>query len=132
MKKVINPSELVEPRGFNHGFLCSGGQTLFLAGQDASGPDGRIVAPGDMVAQYEQVLKNLQAVCRAAGGSLHDIVKMNIYVSDRDLYVAHLKKLGEVHQRYFGRHYPATALFEIVGFYQKENLVEIEGTAYIE
>ena len=36
MKQTITPPELVAPRGFNHGFLCSGGRTLFLAGQDAS------------------------------------------------------------------------------------------------
>lgn len=130
-KEKINPPSLPAPRGFNHGFLCSGGQTLFLAGQDASDGDGRIVCLGDIVGQYEQVLKNLQAVVTAAGGTMQDIVKMNIYVCDRDDYVAHLKQLGRVHRTYFGNHYPATALFEVVGFYQKENLVEIEGIAYL-
>ncbi|MEM7113357.1 MAG: RidA family protein [Chloroflexota bacterium] len=131
-KQIITPPELPKPRGFNHGILCSGGKTLFLAGQDAGGPDGKIVSVGNIVGQYEQVLKNLQAVMRKAGGTMQDIVKMNIFVVDRDDYVANLKALGAVHVKYFGHYYPTTALFEITGFYQKENLVEIEGIAYID
>lgn len=131
-KQVINPPQLVPPRGFNHGYLCSGGRVLFLAGQDASDSQGKIVAPGDMVAQYEQVLGNLQAVVEAAGGKMSDIVKLNIFVKDRDEYVQRLEALGQVHRRYFGRHYPAMALFEVSAFFQEENLVEMEGFAYLE
>ena len=132
MKKIITPPQLAPPRGFNHGFLCSGGQTLFLAGQDASDGAGNIVCHGDLVGQYEQVIKNLQAVVDAAGGTLQDIVKMNIFIVDRDDYRAKLRELGQVHQQYFGKHYPATALFEINRFYKAGNLVEIEGIAYID
>ena len=131
-KQVIIPPSLPKPRGFNHGFLCSGGKTLFLAGQDAGDADGNIVCLGDIVGQYEQVLRNLQAVVTEAGGTMQDIVKMTIFVSDRDDYVAHLKELGSVHQKFFGRYYPATALIEVVGFYQKGNLIEIEGFAYLD
>ncbi len=131
-KELINPPELPSPRGFNHGILTQGGRLLFLSGQDASGPDGRIVAPGDVVAQYEQVLANLQAVVHAAGGQMRDIVKLNIYVRDRDDYVAHLPQLGRIHRQFFGRHYPTMALFEITAFFQKDNLVEMEGIAVLE
>lgn len=132
VKKVIVPPSLPPPKGFNHGILCSGGQLLFLAGQDASDAQGKIVALGDMVGQYEQVLKNLQAVVVEAGGAMQDIVKMNIFVSNRDLYIENLKALGQVHQAYFGRYYPTTALFEIVSFYKKGNLIEVEGIAYLD
>ena len=132
MKRIITPPELAPPRGFDHGFLCEGGKTLFLAGQDAGDSNGNIVCHGDIVGQYEQVVKNLQAVCVEAGGTLQDIVKMNIYVSDAKMYTDNLKKLSVIHRRYFGKHYPATALFEITGFYQEHNLVEIEGIAYLD
>ena len=82
-KQIINPPQLAPPRGFNHGILASGGQILFLAGQDASDANGHIVAPGDVVTQYEQVLHNLKAVVEEAGGSMQDIVKLNIFVKDR-------------------------------------------------
>src|SRR5574341_47228 len=95
-KKVINPASLPAPRGFNHGILVTGGRLLFLAGQDASGPDGTITAPDDLLSQYEQVLHNLQAVVQEAGGTMQDITKVNIYVQSRRDYLSKLKELGTV------------------------------------
>jgi enamine deaminase RidA (YjgF/YER057c/UK114 family) len=130
-KTLINPPALARPVGFNHGVLVSDGNLLFLAGQTASDAGGTIIAPGDLVAQYEQVLSNLKDVVETAGGNMQDIVKMTIFVRDRDNYLAHLKPLGAVHRSYFGAYYPATALFEISRFYQDETLIEIEGIAVI-
>jgi enamine deaminase RidA (YjgF/YER057c/UK114 family) len=130
-RKIITPPGLPPPRGFNHGILVQGGQLLFLAGQDASDASGKIVAPGDLVAQFEQVLRNLAAVVEAAGGTPQDIVKLNVFVTDRDDYVAKLKPLGQVFRTYFGDYYPAMALFEVSALFQKEALVELEGMAVI-
>lgn len=131
-KELVNPPELAQPSGFSHGVISSGGKLLFLAGQTASDPEGQIVAPGDIVAQYEQVLRNLKTVVESAGGSMQQIVKMTIFVRDRDLYRLHLKALGRVHRSFFGRYYPATALLEISRFFQDEALIEIEGIAVLE
>src|SRR5574341_38053 len=131
-KKLINPASLPAPRGFNHGILVTGGRLLFLAGQDASGPDGRIIAPGDLVGQYAQVLSNLQAVVQEAGGAMQDIAKLNIYVRSRADYLSRLRELGVVHRRYFDDYYPAMALFEVSGLFQEDALIEIEGTAVIQ
>jgi enamine deaminase RidA (YjgF/YER057c/UK114 family) len=130
-RDILNPPSLARPSGFSHGILITGGRLLFLAGQTASDANGQIVAPGDLVAQYEQVLQNLQTVVEAAGGTMQNIVKMTIFVSDRDDYHAHLKPLGKVHRAYFGNYYPATALFEISRFFQDDALIEIEGIAVI-
>lgn len=130
-KKLINPDTLAAPRGFNHGVLVSGGQWLFLAGQTASDVHGNIVAPGDIVGQYNQILRNHQAVVEAAGGTMTDIVKMTIFVSDKKLYLANLVQIGQVHRRYFGNYYPAMALFEITSFFQEQALIELEGIAVI-
>ncbi|MEO8972769.1 MAG: RidA family protein [Ktedonobacteraceae bacterium] len=130
-KAMINPPSLARPRGFSHGVLVTGGMLLFLAGQTASDAEGQIVAPGNLVAQYEQVLRNLQTVVEAAGGTMQDIVKITIFVSDRDSYLAQLKPLGNVHKAFFGNYYPATALLEISRFYQDDALIEIEGIAVI-
>lgn len=130
-KKIVNPPQLALPRGFSHGIVTSGGRLLFLAGQDGSDAGGRIVA-GGLVAQFEQVLHNLQAVVLAAGGEMPDIVKLNIFVQSRDEYLTHLKPLGQIFRRYFGDYYPAMALFEVSGFFQSEALVEAEGLAVIE
>lgn len=131
-KAIINPSALALPRGFSHGILVTGGRLLFLAGQTGSDAEGKIGAPGDLVAQYEQVLRNLQIVVETAGGKMQDITKINIFVRDRDDYLARLKPLGKVHRSFFGDYYPATALFEISRFFQEEALVEIEGLAVLD
>jgi enamine deaminase RidA (YjgF/YER057c/UK114 family) len=130
-RQIINPPTLAAPVGFNHGILVTGGRLLFLAGQDASDAEGRIVGPGDLLAQFEQVLRNLQAVVKAAGGTMQDIVKLNVYVTDRDAYRASLKPLGEHFRAYFGSYYPAMALFEVSGLFQEEALIEMEGFAVI-
>jgi enamine deaminase RidA (YjgF/YER057c/UK114 family) len=130
-REIINPPELARPRGFNHGIVVEGGRLLMLAGQDASDSEGHIVAPGDLVAQYEQVVRNLKAVVEAAGGKLHDIVKLNIYVTDRDAYRAQLKALGEIHRAYFGNHYPAMALFEVIALFNHDAMIEMEGIAHL-
>ena len=131
-KEIINPASLARPSGFSHGILTSGGRILFLAGQTGGDKEGRITAPGDITAQYEQVLYNLRTVVEAAGGRMQDIVKMTIFVGDRNDYIAHLKPLGKVHHAFFGGYYPATALLEVKGFFQEEVLIEIEGIAVID
>ena len=130
-KQIINPPSLARATGFSHGILVTGGRLLFLAGQTASDADGRIVAPGNLVAQYEQVLRNLQTVVKAAGGTMQDIMKITIFIRNRDDYLAQLKPLGKVHRAFFGTYYPATALFEIARFFQDEALIEIEGLAVL-
>lgn len=130
-KTIINPPELPQPNGFNHGMLVTGGRLLFLAGQTASNAQGQIVAPWDLVMQYEQVLRNLKVVVEAAGGQMQDIVQTTIFVRNRDDYLAHLKALGQIHRTFFGNYYPTTALFEISRFFQEEARIEIEGIAVI-
>lgn len=130
-KKIINPASLARPSGFSHGILTAGGRILFLAGQTAINAEGQLVAAGDLVGQYEEALRHLKAVVEEAGGAMQDIVKITIFVKDRDDYLKHLKALGAVHQSFFGKYYPATALFEISRFYQDGILIEIEGIAVL-
>jgi enamine deaminase RidA (YjgF/YER057c/UK114 family) len=130
-KNIINPATLAPPRGYNHGILITGGRMLFLAGQDASDAQGKIVGPGDLVAQFEQVLHNLKAVVEEAGGKMEDVAKLNIFVRDRDAYVANLKAFSPIFKTYFGDYYPAMALFEVSAFFQEEALIELEGIAVI-
>ena len=130
-QRIINPSTLSRPSGFSHGILVEGGRILFLAGQTGSDATGRIADPNDLVRQFDLAIANLGAVVADAGGVLGDVVKLNVFVRSRDDYVAKLKPLGEVFREHFGGHYPAMALFEVSGLFQKEALVEIEGIAVI-
>jgi enamine deaminase RidA (YjgF/YER057c/UK114 family) len=130
-KHIITPPALVRPRGFSHGVLTSGGKTLWLGGQDASDADGHIVGHGDVVKQLDQVLHSLHAVVHEAGGQMTDIVKLTIFVADREDYTAKHRELGKVWKTYFGDYYPALALFQVAAFFQKDALIEIEGFAVI-
>lgn len=132
MKTIINPPHLAPARGFSHGIATRDGQTLYLAGQDAGDATGTIVAPGDIVAQYEQVLSNLRGVVEAAGGTMSDIVKLNIFVTDLAAYRAALPALGKIHRAYFGRYYPTIALVGASALFQPDALIEMEGVAVIE
>lgn len=131
-KRIVTPPSLAQPRGFSHGVVTTGGRTLWLGGQDASDAQGRIVAPDDLIAQLDQALHNIHAVVHEAGGQMTDIVKLTIFVRDRDSYRAQLPKLGAVWKAHFGDYYPALALFEVTGFFQEGALIELEGMAVID
>jgi enamine deaminase RidA (YjgF/YER057c/UK114 family) len=93
--------------------------------------EGRIVGGSDLVAQYEQVLSNLERTAEAAGASFSNIVMLRIYVTDVEGYKARSKEIGAVYRRYFGSHYPAMTLVEIRRLWDDEALVEIEAEATI-
>jgi enamine deaminase RidA (YjgF/YER057c/UK114 family) len=82
-KTIVNPPQLAKPSGFSHGIEARG-RLLFLAGQTALDAGGRIVAPGDLVAQFRQALVNVATVIEARGGSLRDVVKLTFYVVDEE------------------------------------------------
>jgi len=130
-KNIVNPPSLIEPRGYNHSIVTQGGHTLYLAGQTALDAKGEIVAPGNIVEQYRQVLNNMQAVVEAAGGTLRDIVTMTIYVRFMDDYKGHLKELGVVHKEFFGAYYPATALIGVERLFDDDALIEIVSVAVL-
>jgi enamine deaminase RidA (YjgF/YER057c/UK114 family) len=131
-KLVLNPASLAKPSGFSHGMLASGGRLLFLAGQTGLDADGRITAPGDLVAQFRQVLANLQSVVAQAGGKLTDITQLRIFVTDKAAYRANRKALGQVYRSFLGKHYPAMTLVEVKSLLDDDALVEIEGVAVID
>jgi NAD(P)-dependent dehydrogenase (short-subunit alcohol dehydrogenase family) len=128
---IVNPEELGAPRGWNNGMLAQGaGRTLFIAGQTARDPSGR-VADADFVAQFDRALGNVLAVLGAAGGAARDIGRFTIYVTDMAQYRGSLKSLGQVYRRRMGTHYPAMALVEVRSLVDANALVEIEATAVL-
>jgi enamine deaminase RidA (YjgF/YER057c/UK114 family) len=130
-KDILNPPSLPRPSGYSNGILTEGGRVLFLAGQTGMGSEGNIASPGDLVAQFAQALFNLRAVVEAAGGTMTDIIKLNLYVTDKAAYKANLKPIGEAYRSFFGRYYPAMTLVEVKSLFDDDALVEIEGIAVI-
>ena len=81
------------------------GDTVYLSGQIPLIPETMVLIEGDIAEQINRVFKNLTAVCEAAGGSLQDIVKLNIFLTD----LAHFPIVNEVMAQYFEQPYPARA-----------------------
>ena len=130
-KDLLNPPSLPSPSGYSHGVLAGPGRVLALAGQTGMDASGAITAPGDLVGQFRQALANLQAVVAAAGGQMSDIVKLNLYVTDKADYRANLRPLGEAYRAVFGRYYPAMTLVEVKSLFDDQALIEIEGLAVL-
>ena len=81
------------------------GNTVYLSGQIPLKPDTMELVSGDMRAQIQQVFDNLKAVAEAAGGTLADLVKLNVYLTD----LAHFPLVNEVMASYISEPYPARA-----------------------
>lgn len=81
------------------------GDTVYLAGQIPLVPDTMALVDGDMRAQIQRVFENLGAVAKAAAGSLQDVVKLNVYLTD----LGHFPLVNEVMAQYFREPYPARA-----------------------
>jgi len=100
---------------------------VWVAGTTATGPDGRVLAPGDAAAQTRQVLENVRAALERAGAKLEHVVRTRIFVRDIRAWEA----IGRVHGEYFGAIRPATAMVEVSGLVDPDMLVEIEVDACI-
>lgn len=81
------------------------GNTVYLSGQIPLVPSTMEMIDGDIKANIKQVFENLTAVCEAAGGSLQDIAKLNIFLTDLGNFAA----VNEVMADYFQQPYPARA-----------------------
>lgn len=81
------------------------GNTVYLSGQIPLLPDTMELVSGDMEAQIRRVFDNLAAVAEATGGSLADVVKLNVFLTD----LGHFALVNEIMAGYFREPYPARA-----------------------
>lgn len=103
------------------------GSQIHVAGTTATDDDGEVVAPGE---PYEQTKRALEIVANAledAGGSLEDVVRTKIYVTDIDDW----GEIGRAHREFFGEIRPAASMVEVQRLIDPDHLVEIEAIAVI-
>jgi len=98
------------------------GNTVYLSGQIPLDPATMELVDGDMEANIVRVFENLKAVAEAAGGSLQDIAKLNIFLID----LSHFALVNEVMARYFEQPYPARAALAVAAL-PKGAQVEMDG-----
>ena len=95
-RKPINPWSWSTNLGFDQAQLIEGHRRqLVCSGQDAVDADGNPRHPGDMAAQLELALDNLEAVLAAADMTLANVVRLNVYTTDLDEYLKHFGSLND-------------------------------------
>jgi len=98
------------------------GSTVYLSGQIALDPQTMTLIEGDTEAEIRRVLDNLQAVARAAGGSLDDMAKLNVFLVD----LANFATVNQVMAEYFEEPYPARAAIGVASLPRGAS-VEMDG-----
>lgn len=101
------------------------GNTVYISGQLGFDPDTMELKEG-FKAQAEQVFENIKAICEAAGGSLNDVVKFNVSLTDLNDFAA----LNDVFVANLSEPYPARAAVQVAAL-PKGGVVEIESILYI-
>lgn len=118
MKTIVNTDQAPSAIG-TYSQAVKVKNTVYLSGQIPLIPETMEVVEGDFAAQAQQVFKNLVSVCEAAGGSINDMVKVNIFMTD----LANFATVNEIMSQYFTEPYPARAA---IGVAQLPKNVDIE------
>lgn len=130
-RQFINPDGLARPGVYTPVVTARGGKTIYISGQVSQDAAGNLIGKGDLVAQTEQVYRNLQAALAGAGATFNDVVKVNVYVVNfkpeyRDL-------LQQVRARHVSKeHPPASTLIGVQALAREGFLVEIEAVAVMD
>ena len=124
MKQIISTAHAPTAIG-TYSQAVKVGDTTYLSGQIPLDPQTMQLVAG-FENQVRRVFDNLQAVCEAAGGSLNDLVKINVYL----INLANFAKVNEIMATYFSKPYPARAAVGVAALPRGAE-VEIEGVMVV-
>ena len=129
MKQQITSDKIRQPNGhFSQATVIEArGKLVFISGMTSRRADGSIAGIGDVEAQTKQVCENLKAAVEAAGGSMDDIVRVDVYVRNME----HFDKIHKVRREYFKAPAPASTMVEICKMTSPEYLIEISAIAVL-
>jgi enamine deaminase RidA (YjgF/YER057c/UK114 family) len=125
---LISPVSMHRPNGYSHLAKVKRGAPVFIAGQVALDTSGHLVGLGDFRAQARQVFDNLKSAVEAAGGAFSNIVKLNVYITDR----ARLPEYREVRDQFIDVSNPPTSTaVQVAALFRPEFLIEVEAVAVL-
>src|SRR5204862_5447108 len=103
------------------------GQLVFISGMTSRRADGTIAGVGDIEAQTRQVCENLKAAVEAAGGTMDDICRVDVYVRNME----HFEKIHQARREYFKNAPPASTMVEVTKMTSPDYLIEINAIAVV-
>jgi enamine deaminase RidA (YjgF/YER057c/UK114 family) len=103
------------------------GNTVYVAGTTATGPDGKIVGKGDPYAQAVQCFRNVEQALHESGANFRDVVRTRMYVTD----ISRWEAVGRAHGQIFRDIRPVATMVEVRRLVDPDMLVEIEVEAVV-
>ena len=127
-REIIQPEGMWDPRPrFAH--VAKKGPFVYVAGQTAVDENGNLVGKGDIEAQTRQVMENIKKCLAAAGATLEDVVKINVYCTD---LANHAPVISAVRREYFGDKPVPSTTVQVPRLVNPDWLVEIEAIAILD
>jgi reactive intermediate/imine deaminase len=129
-KQEIVSDRLAVPNGhFAHATVTEArGRLVFVSGMTARTVDGGVAGVGDVAAQTHQVCQNVQAAVEAAGGTLDDVVRVDVYVRD----MADFEAIHAVRRQYFTGVAPASTMVQVSRLKDEDYLIEMNAIAAVD
>ena len=128
--QVLLPEGWAAPVGYANGIAVDAGRIVFIAGQVGWNAQQQFES-ADIVPQFEQALKNVLAVLKAAGGEAGHICRITAYCCDKPAYLAARRELGAVWRAQMGTHYPAMSMIFVLDLLDNPGKIELEATAVL-
>lgn len=126
MKRVTSPS-VREPAAKTWSNCRVFGNQIFISGMTAHDLEGRAVGGDSMYAQSMETFRKIRDLVAAAGGTMNDIIKVNIFVTD----IREREEVWRARAEYFTGDFPCSTLVEISGLATPALKVEIEAVGFI-
>ena len=128
-KRQVQSDKIRQPSGhFSHAIAVEAkGRLVFISGMTSRRADGTIAGIGDIEAQTRQVCENLKSAVEAAGGTMDDICRVDVYVRNME----HFDRIHKVRREYFKSPPPASTMVEVTKMTSPDYLIEINAIAVI-
>ena len=131
-KEIFSPATLPPPVGYSHVAKVNKGTLIYLAGQVSSDASGKLIGERNFEAQAEQVFRNVKIAVEAAGGTMADIVKLNIYLV-AEVSQDEVPKMRAIRDRYVNKEKPPASTLVVVSRLARPGwLIEVEAVAALD
>lgn len=132
--QTLLPEGWAAPVGYANGIAVDAGRIVFIAGQVGWNAQQQFES-ADIVPQFEQALRNVLAVLKAAGGEARHLCRITAYCCDKPAYLTARRELGAVWRALMGTpsgtHYPAMSMIFVADLLDSPGKIELEATAVL-